>query len=101
MKKPRLDKATLQWRLELGARLQGLRETICGWSMNGGYIAFEPLLSTLRVSRSSWAHCERGKAMPPEVMLSLIIDLNVSPRWLRSGTGTMFANNAPPTLHAI
>ena len=98
IRKPRLDNHQLQARLELGARLHSLREQICGWSKHGSQVAFEPLVDLLHVSRHNWSNWEGGKAMPPEIVLALICELNVSPKWLRGGDGPMFSNSDSPAV---
>jgi hypothetical protein len=92
---PRQKNETLiRSRQEMGLRLRWLRETVCG--KRGCGIAFEPLLSAINVPRRSWGFYESGTALTPEIMLRLIIELHVSPEWLRSGDGTMFVDGTPP-----
>jgi hypothetical protein len=98
MPKAKMDNHQIQARLELGARLHSFRQQICGWSAHGSQVAYEPLVELLRIDRHSWARWEGGKTMPPEIVLALICEFNVSPRWLRNGDGPMFMTDGSAHL---
>lgn len=71
-------------RAEIGVRLRELRMALHG-DRGGPRLARE-----LGIPSRSWYQYEAGIAMPAERMLALILQTNVSARWLLTGFGPMF-----------
>ena len=54
-----------------------------------------PLSRALGVAAETWYGWESGQAMPPEILLRVVVDLGVCPAWLLTGDGAMFASGNP------
>ena len=69
---------------ELAARLREIREDLYG--EHGAQF----MADRLRVPLKSWLHYESGVVMPGRTVLKLIVETNVSPRWLLEGLGPRY-----------
>jgi hypothetical protein len=88
MPRQHLDAATRKSRLEMGERLGAIRRALNGGSANRKF--FGPFVSALNIPTRTWYGYEHGHAPPPEIILRLILEFRVSPRWLLNGEGEMF-----------
>jgi Bacteriophage CI repressor helix-turn-helix domain len=84
----------------MGERLYMLQEALCGVCRSG--VAREkPLLEALGVAPPAWRNWRTGSALPAEVALRMVVDLQVSPSWLLRGEGTMFIDGNPAMADRI
>jgi transcriptional regulator with XRE-family HTH domain len=80
-------------RAEIGGRLRQLRAALYG---TGPFIpgrcvpGLTEFCARFKVTQRTWLNYELGTTMPPELILVLIIETGVSPRWLLTGDGEMF-----------
>ena len=74
-------------RKEIGKRLRRIREEI---SPGGTWGRRQEVEAWLGAPLFSWYGYERGKAIPGDIVLRLIVELGISPRWLFTGQGTIW-----------
>ncbi len=78
--------AVLKRRKEIGKRLRLIRKKI---APGGTWRALE-IAAWLGVRSETWYKYELGKAaIPGDILLRLIVELGISPRWLLTGQGTI------------
>jgi hypothetical protein len=79
--------AVLKQRKEIGNRLRQIREEIAPGGTWGRRLELEAWLG---VRLFTWHGYERGKAIPGDIVLRLIVELGISPSWLLTGQGTIW-----------
>jgi transcriptional regulator with XRE-family HTH domain len=78
--------AALERRKKIGKRLRLIRKKI---APGGTWRALE-IAAWLGVGSETWREYERGKAaIPGDILLRLIVELGISPRWLLTGQGAI------------
>ena len=87
MPRTRTAPTILQRRKEIGKRLRLIRAEIAAGQSWGRQREIEMWLG---VQLKTWQGYERGKAIPGEILLHLIVELGISPSWLLTGQGTIW-----------
>ena len=77
--------AVFKRRKEIGKRLRVIRKQF----VPGGTWRAREIAAWLGVASETWYGYERGKPIPGDIVLRLILELGISPRWLLSGHGTI------------
>ncbi len=79
--------AVLKRRKEIGKRLRRIRK---GIAPGGTWERPLKVEAWLGVRLETWYEYELGKAaIPGDIVLRLIVELGISPRWLLTGQGTI------------
>ena len=84
MPRRRTAPAVLKRRKAIGKRLRMIRDEIAPAGTQGRRREVEAWLG---VRLETWYGHERGKTIPAEILLRLIVELGISPRWLLTGQG--------------
>jgi hypothetical protein len=74
--------------LGLAERIREIREELYG--EHGGQF----LADRLEVPLQTWLNYESGVTMPAAVVLRLIVDVGVDPRWLLTGQGEKYDHSS-------
>jgi hypothetical protein len=78
--------AVLRRRKKIGKRLRKIRKEMGPRGMWRRELKIEAWLG---VRPETWFGYERGSAIPGDIILRLIVELGISPRWLLTGQGTV------------
>ena len=81
-------------RKEIGKRLRRIREEI---APGGTWGRRREVEAWLGVQLVTWYGYERGKTIPGEILLRLIVELGISPSWLLTGQGTIWRSERSRT----
>ena len=74
----------LERRKKIGKRLRRIRKRI---ALSGTWERGLEIVARLGVRPDTWYGYERGNAIPGDIVLRLIVELGISPRWLLTGHG--------------
>jgi hypothetical protein len=77
-------------RLDIGKRLREIREDFYG--KHGAQFQADALEIPLR----TWMNYESGVVMPAALVLKLLVQMHIRPRWLLTGEGEKYRRRARP-----
>jgi hypothetical protein len=94
MPRQRTAPAVGKHRKQIGKRLRRIREEI---APDGTWGRRREVEAWLGVQLPTWYGYERGKAIPGDILLRLIVELGISPTWLLNGQGEIWSSERSRT----